>query len=77
MVLWNGLTLGLVGTGLGIVAALSLRGSINALLFGVAGLDALTLLTAAAALLAITLLASSVPALRAIRVDPAVALRAE
>jgi predicted permease len=77
MVLMNGLVLGLVGTGLGIVAAVALRGSINALLFGVAGLDGTTLLTGVAVLLGITTLASSIPALRAIRVDPAVALRAE
>jgi putative ABC transport system permease protein len=77
MVLMNGLVLGLVGTGLGIVAAVALRGSINALMFGVAGLDGTTLLTGVAVLLGITTLASSIPALRAVRVDPAVALRAE
>jgi putative ABC transport system permease protein len=72
---------GLVTAGGGIlvggIAALFLTRLMEGLLFGVAPRDPLTFAAAAGALLAVALLASAVPAMRAARVDPLEALRTE
>lgn len=75
MVLREGLALagsGLV-IGLGLAAALAKLAS--SLLFGISALDAVTFVAVPAILLGIALLASAIPAWRATRVDPMVALR--
>jgi putative ABC transport system permease protein len=69
----------LVGLGLGIGVALSLasRRLVEGLLFEVAATDALTYVLTAAALVAAALLACTLPARSAARVDPIAVLRAE
>jgi ABC-type antimicrobial peptide transport system permease subunit len=71
--------LGLIGAGvaLGALAALSLGRFLSALLFGVGAADPVTFAAVALLLVAIALLASIVPALRAARLDPASVLRSE
>jgi len=69
----------LVATGiiLGLAGSAVLTRALSSLLFGVRAGDPLTLTIAAAALLSTALAASWIPAQRATRVDPAVALRIE
>jgi putative ABC transport system permease protein len=74
-VIVDGLRLGALGTIFGIVAAMGLNRFLGSLLFGVSPTDAITMLLAAGVLLAVMLFASLVPALRAMRVDPQVAMR--
>jgi putative ABC transport system permease protein len=65
------------GVGLGLFAAALLSRSLEGLLFGVKALDALTFAIVAAIGVATAMIASAVPAYRAARVDPLVALRYE
>jgi putative ABC transport system permease protein len=74
-VIGDGLRVGALGVIFGTVAALGLNRFLGSLLFGVSPTDAMTMLLAGAVLLAVMLLASLVPALRAMRVDPQVAIR--
>lgn len=69
------ITLGGIALGLG--AALGLTRWMRSLLFGVSATDPLTFLLTAWVLLFVALLASWIPARRAIRVDPMVVLREE
>jgi ABC-type antimicrobial peptide transport system permease subunit len=73
----SGLKLGLLGTAIGAAFALLLTRFLKGLLFGISSVDPLTFAAMAAALLAVTLLACYVPARRASRVDPLIALRSE
>jgi ABC-type antimicrobial peptide transport system permease subunit len=66
-----------LGIALGIAVALLATRALGTLLFGVAAVDAGTFLAMAAAMVAIGLLASYLPARRASSVDPIVALRGE
>jgi putative ABC transport system permease protein len=77
LVVGQGLTpvVGGIATGVAIAAAAS--AAIKSMLFGVAPLDPGTLISAAAVLLLVTLLACVVPARQALRVDPASTLKAE
>jgi ABC-type antimicrobial peptide transport system permease subunit len=61
----------------GTVAAMALSHTLEALLYGVRPRDAASFAAAGAVLLAVTALAAFVPALRASRIDPANALRAD
>jgi putative ABC transport system permease protein len=70
-------TLVLAGLALGICGALALAHTMRALLYGVSPTDATTLMIAVAILAGVAALASYIPARRAGRVDPVVALRAE
>jgi putative ABC transport system permease protein len=67
----------LAGTVLGAVGAFALTRYMSGLLFGVSSVDAATFLAMAGALVLVTLLACWVPARRASRVDPLIALRYE
>ncbi len=69
--------LSLLGSAIGAVAALHLADLMKSLLFGVDPVDGPTLLAAASIIIVTVLLASVVPLIRALRVNPIEALRAE
>jgi putative ABC transport system permease protein len=77
LLLRHGLLLTLIGIGLGIGTAILLTRVMSALLFGVGPLDPLTYAGVSAGLAAVALLATYLPARRASRIDPIVALRAD
>jgi len=77
MVVGRGLALTLAATVLGIAGAAALTRTLATLLFGVGPLDPLTFVAAAAVLGGVALLACWLPARRAARVDPVVALAEE
>ncbi len=77
MVLGSGLTLVLIGVAAGLAGALATSRLLTAFLFEVRPSDPTTFVGVALLLAAIALLASMVPALRATRVDPMIALRNE
>ena len=77
MMLNEGGRLAMVGVALGSLVALAGARLIRGLLFEVSATDPLTFAASAAGLLGVTLLASYIPARRATRVDPMVALRGE
>jgi putative ABC transport system permease protein len=77
LVVGDGLRLVLLGNAIGLAAAFVGGRLVASLLFAVGPGDALTLAGASATLLAVSLLASALPAWRAARVDAAVALRHE
>ncbi len=66
-----------IGVGIGILAALALGHSVQALLFGIVPNDVVTILLAAVALAAIGLIAAYVPTARAAGISPLEGLRAE
>src|SRR5579871_1244801 len=72
-------TLGLAGMGMALGAAASriLAGAIGSMLFGVSASDPLTFLAMAALLITVAVLAGYIPARRASRIDPMIALRAD
>jgi putative ABC transport system permease protein len=77
MVLKQGLVLGGAGVVIGVAAAAWLTRFLKTLLFQIQPLDVPTFTSTVVLLFALTLLASWIPARRATRVDPAVALRDE
>jgi putative ABC transport system permease protein len=77
MVLRQGIFATLAGVAIGIVAALALTRLLSSLLFGVTPGDWTTFLSVAVLLLVVAVVACSIPARRATRVDPIVALRYE
>lgn len=77
LVLKRALLLSVVGVGVGIGGALLLTRLLDTLLYNTATTDPLTYLAVAVTLLGVALLASYLPARRAARVDPMIALRGE
>jgi putative ABC transport system permease protein len=73
----EGLSLTLTGVAIGLVAALGLTRLLGSLLYGVSPTDPLALGSVAVLFALVALAACYIPARRAVRVDPAVALRDE
>jgi putative ABC transport system permease protein len=74
MVVWQGAQLAVMGVILGLIAAALAAGAMQSLLFDVKGLDPLTFASAPLVLGLAALLASYIPARRAARISPLVAL---
>jgi len=77
LVVTQGARLALFGVALGVPVSLAVARVLGSLLYGVAPTDPLTHVAAATAVFALALVASWVPAWRASRIDPMIALRAE
>jgi putative ABC transport system permease protein len=77
LIVGQGLLLALLGVGIGLAAAFALTRTITGLLFGVSPTDLSTFGVVSLLVTLVALLACYVPARRAMRVDPLVALRYE
>jgi len=77
LILAQGSRLAVTGVAIGLAAAFLLRKAVAQLLYGVAPSDPVTFTLVPLVLVAVALASSLIPALRATRVDPAVAMRAE
>ena len=77
LVLGQGLALTLIGVGVGMAGAYALTRLMESLLYGVTATDFLTYGSVSGVLILVGLLASFVPARRATKVDPMIALRSE
>jgi putative ABC transport system permease protein len=77
MVIRNGLKTAVLGLAVGMVGAVALASALRALLFGVAPLDPLVMVSVVVLLLTVALLANYLPARRATRIDPMEALHQE
>ena len=77
LVIGQGLKLVLIGSAVGLVGALVLTRVMSSLLFGISATDPTTIITISLALVTVALAASYIPARRATKVDPLVAIRNE
>jgi predicted permease len=77
MFIWQGARVTLLGVLIGVVAAMGLTRYMQTFLFGIQRLDVIAFAGMAAVMVAVALVASYIPARRASRVDPLVALRGE
>jgi putative ABC transport system permease protein len=77
MIMTNGTLLTAIGMAIGLLASSAMAHSISQFLFATSAHDPVTLLAGCALLSAVALAASLIPAARATRVDPQVALRHE
>ena len=75
MTVQQGLRLVALGLIIGLAAAFTLTRVMASLLFGISATDPITFITISVVLLAVAMLASYIPSVRAMRVDPMVALR--
>ena len=74
-ILWNGTVLAVIGIVAGVAASIATSKTIAGLVWGVSPLDPVTFVSVALVLLLVSILASIVPALRAVRLNPISALR--
>jgi putative ABC transport system permease protein len=77
LIVGGGLKLVVIGVAIGLVAALAVTRLMASLLFGVSAIDPPTFVTVSIVLICVALLAAYVPARRATRIDPIVALRSQ
>ena len=77
MVVRQGLLLTLTGAAIGLAGAFAVTRVLSSLLYGIGATDAATFATVSFLLIAVAVLASYIPACRAAKVDPMVALRFE
>ena len=77
LIIRNGMTLVVIAVALGLAGAFALTRLMTTLLFGVTPTDSLTIVAVSAILIGVALLACFIPARRATKVDPLVALRYE
>jgi putative ABC transport system permease protein len=77
LVLGQGMTLMAIGIGIGLIGAIATGRALMALLYNVGAIDVGAVMTAVFSLLIVALIACCVPARRATRVDPIIALRTE
>jgi putative ABC transport system permease protein len=77
LVVGQGLVLALIGVAIGVFAALAMTRLMASMLFGVSSTDPLTFIMISLLLIGVAALACYIPARRAAKVDPMVALRYE
>jgi predicted permease len=77
MIVGEGMRIALIGVGIGVVAALGLTHLITKIIFGVGANDLVTFISVAVLLNGVAFVACYIPARRAMRVDPIIALRYE
>jgi len=77
LVLWQGVSLTAIGIAVGLAVSLAVTRLMSDLLYGVRPRDPVTFAVSSAIVILIAMMASYIPALRAMRVDPVVALRYE
>jgi putative ABC transport system permease protein len=77
MVIWQGLKLVTIGMAIGLAASFALTRVMESMLFGVQATDVVTFVAISIVLAAVAVVASYVPARRATKADPMIALRYE
>ena len=77
LIVGQGMILALVGVGLGLAAAFALTRVIRGMLYEVSATDPVTFLAVSALLVIVSLISCLIPARRATKVDPLIALRSE